>query len=194
MTVTPDLIDLYLERSAGQALDVSFPERTIEVVVIPYNDEIEADVEGEMLRESVAPGAFAGIERRANRVRANREHKRELTFGRAAAFYPKRPEGLVAKVKVARTPLGDEALELAADGALDASAGFKPKAIQWLGPRRVRYTKCWLAHIAFTSEPAYESAKVLAVRSQDHGGPPKAATPNLDQVRAWLLEERYSRI
>ena len=188
-----DLVGAYLERSVGQTLDVSFPDRTIEVVVIPYDTEAEIDFGGVIIRESVAPGAFDGIERRANRIRANREHKRELTFGRAVALYPRRREGLVAKIKASRTPLGDEALALSADGSLDASAGFKPEAVQWLERDRVRYTRCWLHHIALTSDAAYgEHTPVLAVRSAT--AVPRTQTPNLDRVRAWQLEERYSRI
>ena len=41
-----------------------------------------------MVRESVAPGAFDGIEARPNRVKANRDHKLERTVGKAVAFYP----------------------------------------------------------------------------------------------------------
>jgi hypothetical protein len=59
----------------------------------------------------------------------------------------------------------------------------------WQDRNAYSVSKAWLGHIALTSEPAYETANVLAVRSQA-GADPRAAsaTPNLDQVRAWRLE------
>ncbi len=41
-----------------------------------------------------------------------------------------------------------------------------------------------------TAEPAYEGARVLAVRSA--GDQVVSATPNLDTVRGWLLDDRVS--
>jgi len=56
---------------------------------------------------------------------------------------------------------------------------------------RVRLTKLWLGHIAMTPDPAYETANVLAVRTAPAAGD---ARPNLEQVRAWLLTERYDAL
>jgi phage head maturation protease len=89
---------------------------------------------------------------------------------------------------------------LADEGILDASAGYLPMTDGevWETRNRVRITKAWLGHIALTPEPAYEHAKVLAVRHNASGGLTEAsepeATPNLDVVRGWLLEDRISRI
>ena len=71
--------------------------------------------------ESIAQGAFDGIERRANRVRVNRDHELQRTVGRAVTFHPSREDGLVAELKIAKTELGDETLQLADEGILDAS-------------------------------------------------------------------------
>jgi HK97 family phage prohead protease len=175
---------------ASQLVDVSFAERTIELIVIPYETPTLVGYEGRMVHESVTRGAFAGIERRANRVRVNREHERMQTVGRAIAFHPSRAEGLVSEVKIAKTPLGDETLELAANDCLDASAGFMPMpgGMEWLDRSAYRINKAWLGHIAMTSEPAYESARVLAVRSAG-GQPAVSATQNLDTVRGWRLDD-----
>jgi phage head maturation protease len=91
---------------------------------------------------------------------------------------------------MARTPLGEETLQLADEGILDASAGFLPMpgGMQWRNQDEVRLTKVWLGHIAMTPDPAYEGARVLAVRS----AAPTSATPGLDQLRAWLLQDRYA--
>ena len=180
-------------RTATQ-LGVNFPERTIELVVMPYDAEALVPYGSRLVTEIICRGAFDGIERRPNRIRVNRDHHVERTVGRAIALHPSREEGLVGEIKIARTELGDETLTLADEGCLDASAGFLPMpgGELWEGRNRVRIRKAWLGHIAMTPDPAYSGATVLAVRNaaqrkEDDGN----ATPNLDQVRAWLLEERY---
>jgi HK97 family phage prohead protease len=165
-------------RKAGELVDVSYPERTIELIVIPYEHEIEVEHptkrNGGRVREMIMRGAFDGIERRANRVRANREHDTLLTFGRVSTFHTGHQQGLHGKIRVANTPLGDETLALAEDGCLDASAGFWPKmdergkfvGIEWDSPSRYKITKAFLNHVALVSDGAYgEKAGVLAVRA-----------------------------
>src|SRR5262245_48632740 len=110
----------------AQQIGVSFPERTIELVVMPYETEALVGYSGRMVKETIARGAFDGIERRANRVRVNRDHDVKRTVGRAVSFHPSREEGLVAELRIAQTPLGDETLTLADEDMLDASAGFLP--------------------------------------------------------------------
>ena len=187
-----------LEYRAAQTIGVSFPTRTIELVVMPYEEEALVPFAGRMIREIVSAGAFDGIERRANRVKVNRDHDITRTVGRAVKFSPSREEGLVAEVRIAQTPLGDETLQLAEEEILDASAGFLPMpgGETWIGRSLRRLTKVWLGHIAMTPDPAFESARVLAVRSaEEHPAQYESAgTPNLDQVRAWLLDSRYSQI
>lgn len=192
MTATEELLErpvggVWL-RSGADLLDVSFPKRTVELVVIPYETPAIVGWNGRRVRETIARGAFDGIERRANRVRANREHSAMFTIGRALSFHPSRQEGLVANVKIAQTDLGTETLELAADGCLNASAGFQPMqdGVSWERSDAYRITRAWLDHIAFTSRPVYEDARVLAVRSR---GEPASKTPNLDQVRQWRRDE-----
>jgi HK97 family phage prohead protease len=177
--------------------DVSFPERTIELVVMPYEEETLVEHKGRMIREVIARGAFDGIQRRANRIKVNRDHQESKVVGRAVAIHPSREEGLVAELKISNTPLGDETLTLADDGVLDASAGYLPMpgGEKWLTRSSVRILKGWLGHIAMVAEPAYEGARVLAVRNADErkAGEP-TPTPNLDQVRAWLLEEQFQKL
>jgi len=185
---------------AATVVGVSFPERVIEMVVMPYEEETLVERAGRMVREIITRGAFDGIERRANRIKVNRDHQTERTVGRAVALHPSREEGLVGEIRIAKTPLGDETLTLADDGILDASAGFLPfpGGEKWETRNRVRMLKCWLGHIALVADPAYEGARVLAVRASSPGGvelvDEPIVTPNLDAVRAWRLQEMYSRI
>lgn len=192
------------ERPAGvlrvrqaEQIGVSFPKRTIELIVTPYETETLVEHQGRMVTEVFSRGAYDGIERRANRIRVNRDHQRERTVGRALSLHPSRTEGLVAELRIAQTPLGDETLTLADEGILDASAGYLPMAggEKWETRNRVRVSRAWLGHIALTPDPAYEDANVLAVRNAPSPIEPgeRVATPNLDQVRGWLLSEQYDR-
>lgn len=187
---------LRLRYDQGGVLGVSFPKRTIELVVTPYESEALVEYQGRMVAEVFSRGAYDGIQRRANRVKVNRDHDPARVVGRAVALHPSREEGLVAEVLVSKTPLGEETLELANDGVLDGSAGWRPMGggEHWETRNRVRIRRAWLGHIALTPDPAYDAAKVLAVRHAATQGPTEAtteATPNLDTVRGWLLEERY---
>jgi phage head maturation protease len=167
---------------------VNYPERMIELVLMPYDTDGVVEHRGRIVVESHAPGAYAGVERRANRVRVNRDHVQERTIGRAVALHPSRTEGLVGELKIARTSLGDETLGLADDGCVEASVGFAvmPGGEQWLEQRsRRRITKAFLDHIALVPEGAYQG-RVLNVRSTGSAGPvERVATPNLDEVLAW---------
>jgi phage head maturation protease len=179
----------------AQLVDVSFPERTIELIVLPYEKPALVPWERRMVKETIARGAFDGIERRANRIRVNRDHELQRTVGRAFAIHPSREEGLVADVRIAKTELGDETLELAADGCLDASAGFLPMAggLKWLTRSAYVITKGWLGHIALTPEPAHDT-RVLAVRAAAAGDEQPSATPNLDEWRALIAEDRLGAV
>jgi HK97 family phage prohead protease len=189
-----------LEYRAAKQIGMSFPARTIELIVMPYETETMVEHKGDMVREIVSAGAFDGIERRANRIRVNRDHDVTRTVGRAVRLHPSRKDGLVAELRIAQTQLGDETLALADEEILDASAGFRifPGGEVWEdNNRRRRLTKLWLGHIAMTPEPAYETAKVLAVRSQAAQEPPSgisAARPNLDRIRALRLADEYDLI
>jgi phage head maturation protease len=178
-----------VEYRSTTELAVDFAERTIELLAMPYDADAAVLVHGRAVVESCAPGAFAGCERRANRVKVNRDHDITRTVGRAFALHPSRSEGLVAELRIARTALGDETLALAADESLEASVGFAVMSggEQWLEQRsRRRLTRCFVDHIAMVPEGAYEG-RVLSVREDDHRSEPVARvlTPNLDEVMSW---------
>jgi phage head maturation protease len=200
---------LEIETRTAQVQTVSFPQRTIELVVMPYEREEEVEFHGRLITEVVSRGAFDGIQRRGDRrVKVNRGHHLDLAVGAVNRFDPNRDEGLVAEVYISRTELGDETLTLADDGILDASAGFgpltetrngrrqpKPGWEVWEGRSRRRLNHLWLDHIAMTPDPAYRDAKVLAVRAAaDVLAGAREPTPNLDQVRGWILADRYAKL
>ena len=71
-----------VEIRAAQVTGVDFADRIIELIAVPYNEEGVVEHRGGMLRESVAPGAFVGVEERDDHVTANREHDYARTFGK----------------------------------------------------------------------------------------------------------------
>lgn len=188
-----------LEYRDARQVGVDFRERIIELVVMPYDERNLVKHHGRMVTESVAPGAFDGIEKRPGRVKANRDHDISRSVGWVRSFHPNRKEGLVAEVQISGGPgkppfpLGDETLLLAEDGVLDVSAGFLPMpgGEQWPSRDERRLSKVWIGHVAFTPEPAHPGAKVLSVRNADAV---VTTTPNADEVRAWLLAEQYARL
>jgi HK97 family phage prohead protease len=188
-----------LEFRSAQPVSVDFPNRTITLICMPYEERSTVEYHGRIIHEICSRGAFDGIERRANRVRVNRDHDVTRTVGRAVGFWPSRQEGLVSDIKIAKTTLGDETLTLADEGILDASSAFAvmPGGDKWETRSSRRLNKLFLGHIGLTPDPAYEGAKVLAVRM----GPTIPAnvvepvkTPNLDVIRGWALKERYDSI
>ncbi len=173
-------------RSAGE-LSVDFAERMITLLAMPYDEDAAVVVHGRAVVESCAPGAFAGVERRANRVKVNRDHDYQRTVGRAVGLHPSRSEGLVAELRIAKTQLGDETLALADDHSLEASVGVAvmPGGERWLeGRSRRRLERLFLEHISMVPEGAYD-AQVIDVRALQLAPVERVATPTLDEILAW---------
>ena len=188
---------LELEYRAATQLGVNYPQRTIELIVMPYERAAEVRHHGRMIREIVARGAFEGLDANHRRISVNRGHDIDQIVGRAVQFNTSRDDGLVAELRMAKTDAGDETLALADEGLLDASAGFGvPNGGEHWPERGLRrLTRVWLDHIAMVPDPAYKDAKVLSVRGEPDelpGG--REPTPNLDQVRGWILADRYAMI
>jgi HK97 family phage prohead protease len=154
-----------LELRQAEVVDVSESRRLVELIVMPYERPALVPHAGRMIEEVCARGAFTWGEA----TRVNRDHRLERTVGAVESFRPDEPDGLGATLRIARTPLGDETLELAAAGCLDGSAGFRPVEARWergeTTARRRRLLRAFLAHIALTPEPAYAEARVTAVRA-----------------------------
>lgn len=183
-----------VEFRTSNVADVDRAQRRIEVIAVPYNEEGLVEYRGEIWRESFDPAAFAGIETRSDpkKVLANLDHDRRRTIGKVVDWFPSRTDGLVADVKVAKTPLGDETLALAEDDVLSASIGFAARNRDQLFDRKTmtrRILRAFADHLAFTTSPTYAGAGVLNVRegleAQTAAGMPPLVTPALDDLLAW---------
>lgn len=197
-----------VEHRSAKVGEVSFPERTIDVIVIPYETPTIIESGRHTFEEIVSRGAFGNVQQRAGgRIKVFRDHEYRQPVGYVKTLYPNRDEGLLAKLLISRTDDGEETLVLADDGVLDASAGFgllrdkdghvKHGAAVWETRNRRRLNHLWLDHVALVPDPAYPTANVLAVRAAER---PSAAadgrgpvlTPNRDVLAAQRLEALYA--
>jgi HK97 family phage prohead protease len=176
---------------------VDYPQRSIELVAIPWDTWAQVEHQGRIIEESVAPGAFGRIHERrsSNRLtRVNLEHDRDRWIGRVEQVDGRDPVGLRAVLRIRRTPEGDQALMDAADGMYAASVGMavRPTDEQWDAKRsRRRILRAFLDHIALTGTPAYEQQGAIAVRSAPP--PSTSMTPNLDAILAERAAQEYGR-
>lgn len=186
-----------LEFRAASVSGVNFDQRVITLLAVPYNEEATIEYRGEQWLETFLPGSFDGLEGRPNRVRANRDHDKSRTVGKAVNFWPSREDGLVADIRIAPTALGDETLALADEDMLSPSVGFGVLGSDQILERPYRKIKrAFLDHVSFVETPAYASAKVIGVREGEEevraADLPKLITPKLDEVMAWLKTRQVS--
>ena len=96
---------------------------------------------------------------------AQHDH-RNLPLGRVTKLRED-SAGLYAELRMSKTRDADEVLELVKDGALDSfSIGFNPVRDRWSSDgSHVERLEVGLREVSLVAFPAYESARVLAVRS-----------------------------
>lgn len=184
MTVTEGNPHAPIETRDVDVQSIDYSQRMITVVAAPYGEFAPVMYRGDMWKELFERGAFDAVANRPNRVRVNRGHDKQRTVGKVVQFRSL-DSGLIADVRIAKTPLGDETLALAAEDMLSASVGFAAlpswmKVDQRNKTRRIRTAH--LDHLSFVESPAYEGADVLEVRGHiaDFVGD-IAQTPHLDQ-------------
>ena len=189
MTVEQIQVPVIEHRTAGVAVEsVDFAQRLITVVVVPYDQPAKIEYRSEIWDESFMRGSLDGCAAAPHRVRANRSHNADLIVGKATQFWPDRDEGLVGEIRIAKTPLGDETLHLADEDMISASVGFGVRPVDQVLDRRSmtrRIKKAYLDHVAFVQTPAYDGARVLAVRDTTGGevaGLQPIHTPFLDEL------------
>jgi HK97 family phage prohead protease len=178
---------------AAVSTEVRFAERVIDALAVPYDTPAACDDSYGVYVERIARGAFAGAERRAERVKVLRDHDVTRAVGKALSLDTRSERGLLTRLRIARTPLGDETLALADDGVLDLSICARPLegCDEWNSDAsEVVRRSLWLEDLSLVPLPAYDDARVLAVRAQAVEQPPQG-TPNLDAVRAWRIAQRF---
>jgi phage head maturation protease len=176
-------------------------KRLIDLIAVPYEEETEVPWKGEIWNEVFDRGSFLGIEDHAGRVMVNKEHRKGATIGKAVRFDSKAEDGLLTRVKVARTDLGDETLALAEDEMISPSIGFYVKSygdVQLNRRTKVRrILRAFVDHLAMVEQPAYAGARVLSVRDRDGSTEPRK-TPLIDEfledeVLLWATERLSSK-
>ena len=148
-------------RTSPITLELRADGRTIAGIAMPYNSPTK--VGGYV--ERFLPGAFADAD--PAQVPLTTVHDREsLPIGRAVRLTDTQA-GLEAELRVSETRLGDEALTLIRDGAVNGlSVGFIPVEDHWDQTRTiVERVKARLVEISLVAFPAYADARVMAVRS-----------------------------
>lgn len=181
--------DEILERGDATLRDVDFKQRLIQVVAVPWEQEGEVFWRGEWWNEVFSRAAFNGLEDHAGRIPVNRQHVKGDTVGKVVQVDTKDTQGLVTLVRVAKTPRGDETLNLAAEDMIGASIGYRiknPSDVELHRQRHLRrVNRAFLDHLSFVETPTFEGAKVLAVRAESSGlavvENPLPPTPNLDE-------------
>jgi HK97 family phage prohead protease len=150
-------------RTSPIALELREDGRTLTGTVMPYNTEARIGTYTETFR----PGAFADADPTQVPLLAVHDHE-SLPIGRALTLTDG-PTGLDAELRVSKTTLGDEVLELVRDGAATGlSVGFVPVTDRWNATRSsVERIKAKLVEISITAFPAYSDARILAVRSEE---------------------------
>lgn len=195
MADEPDDVEMVLDRPkapvelrTASVGEVNFAQRLATLIVTPYDQKANVMWEDQVWEESFERGAYDGIEKRPNRVKANRDHNKSRTVGKAVKFFPSRPEGLIAEVRVAQTPLGDETLSLLDEGCLGVSAGFAALPSDQIIDRRSRsrrIRRAFLDHISFVEDPAYTGAGVISIRENEilvpHDDDMGVITPLMDE-------------
>ena len=180
---------------------IDFAERIVTMIAVPYEQRTVVPFRGELYEETVANGAFDGVETSTVVHRVNRDHENSRVVGKIVKYYPGRNEGLIVDAYIAPTLLGDETLQLAYDRILGGSVGMAVRpgdqVLQRNGQTRSRYIRrAFLDHLALVPDPAYVGAEVIGVRHstvEEDVEEQAIKTPLLDgyandPLLAWMFE------
>lgn len=168
--------------------DIAFGKREITLIAVPYNVEaVVPDWRPRATREKFMGGSFDGIESRTKNITLNRDHAPQRVIGVAKGFNTRDAKGLISTFKVSNTPLGDESLQLAADGVLHASIEFRARTQDMaIKDGVMTFYRAFLEHVGLTPIPAYEGADIINVRTGQSVA--ESPTPNLDIAAAILRD------
>jgi uncharacterized protein len=154
--------------------------RTVYGIAVPYNAPTRID---EQLVEQFARGAFNHQIDKPQRVKFAREHA--MLGGSligAATMLRDDSAGLYVELRTARTPTGDETLELIREGAPDQlSIMFREGRNRRLGGGVVERVQADLREVAIVFEGAYgDKAVATGVRSVQRGTGPVLTDSEVD--------------
>lgn len=159
-----------LHRVAAPALTIRSDGRTVTGLAVPFDTPTDIREGTSSYVEVFRRGAFRRtIEQAAHKVKLLANHDgRRLPLG-AATLMREDDAGLYLEARVSQTRDGDEALELIRDGALDSlSVGFSPirdrEGFTTAG-RIVERLEVRLREVSLVAFPAFEDARILAVRA-----------------------------
>lgn len=165
------------------ATEVAFKQRQVDVVAVPFSQIITADDGEGPYREAF--DSDVAVELLRDPVPALLHHNPLSPFGRVE-LRGRTSVGLVATMHAAKTPLGDEALELASASVLYPSVGFSGMTHRMRGGVMWR-TGITLHEVSLVTFQAYPGATVTGVRSAT------AATPNLHAAQGRMNVLRNGR-
>lgn len=157
----------HLEPDAVEFAERAEPEtpgdgRTLLIRLVKWGEVAEATHEG--IKETFAPGAFAGTDPTRVTIEAQ-GHGNELV-GRGEAI-EERPDGAYLRARIAGTSAGNDLLTLIREGVLGAaSVVFRPIKSVALPGGVIQRTLVELARVAVLDRGAYPSAAVVAVREE----------------------------
>lgn len=155
-----------LHRSFGFELEVRADGRTLAGVAVPFHETV-ALPNGE--RERFLPGSFTRtIHERGDRIKLLANHDWQSNpIGKVTSLIEDARVGLLIEARVSKTSAGDEALALIRDGAIDSfSVGFFRVRTGTGTDGAVEVQEAKLYEVSAVAFPAYESARIAAVRSE----------------------------
>lgn len=141
-------------------------KRTVSGMLLPFNVQTS---DGRRIR--FAAGSVTWQKAAVSRVKLDREHDLGQLLG-SATKVDSGDAGVTAAFKVAKTPAGDEALALAADGALDGLSAVVritdaiPDPVHEGG---TLVTAATLVRATLTADPAFDDARLSAVALTSEG-------------------------
>jgi HK97 family phage major capsid protein len=165
-TSAGDVVSLTFSPSDLEEFKADPEKRTVSGMLLPFNVQTADD---RSIR--FAAGSVTWDKSAVSRVKLDREHDLGQLLG-SATKVASSESGISASFKVARTPAGDEALALAADGALDglsAVVRIKDAIPDPVNEGGTLVTAAHLVRATLTADPAFDDARLTAVALTKEG-------------------------
>ncbi len=154
---------------------VSAEKRTVSGMLLPFGP-VGRNNKGSY---RFAPGSIDWNRSAVSRVKLNREHDRGQLLG-AAIVLKESEQGVSSSFKVARTPEGDQALNMAEDEILDglsAEVDILDYIVDPVDDGVFLVTRARLIGAALTATPAFDDARLTSVAASKHSPEGNTAMP-----------------